>query len=305
VPLTRTGHIEIPPGREAGFDHADTYLGGADGARLYVAHTGADRVDVIDCATGAWLRGLPDHPGVAGVLIDEVSDLLFTSDRSAARVSVYRCSDETLLARVSVGAHPNGLAYDPALRRLFCFNLGEPLGENCTASVIEENRWRPIATIPLPGRPRWAVCDPAVGEVYVNIRDPAQILVIRADSLDVARVIDVPADGPHGLWLHDGLLYCAADGHALVVLDRGTGAVRTSLPLPGVPDVVMHDPALGHLYVAIGDPGVITVADTRSLEIIQNVPTEPGAHTLAVDPSRHVVYAFLPRSGGAAIYQDS
>src|SRR5437773_10443449 len=104
---------------------------------MYVAHTGADRVDVLDCERQAFLRSLPALPGVAGVLVDEDHDLLFTSDRAAARISVFRCSDETLLGRVDVGPHPNGLAYDRSRRRLYSFNLGEPVGENCTASVVD------------------------------------------------------------------------------------------------------------------------------------------------------------------------
>jgi DNA-binding beta-propeller fold protein YncE len=304
VTYTRTGFIPIPPGAKPGFDHADIYRDDDGAARLYVAHTGADRVEVIDCVAGTWLRALDGHPGVAGVLVDAGADLLFTSDRAAAQVSVYRCSDEALLGRVAVGPHPNGLAFDPRQGRLFSFNLGEPTGENCTASVIDLGAQRAIATIPLPGRPRWAVYDPVTDHVYANIRDPAQILAIGAASMTVGRVIDVPASGPHGLWIDGEWLYCAADGNALVILHRDTGEVETVLPLPGTPDVVMHDRELGHLYVAIGDPGVIAVADTASQEIIETVPTEHGAHTLGVDPNRHAVYAFLPGSGGAAVYQD-
>ncbi len=133
MPLVTSGFIAIPPGPQPGYDHADVYRDAAGAARLYVAHTGADRVDVIDCQANAYLRALPGHPGVAGVLIDQGSDLLFTSDRAAARVAVYRCSDEKLLARIDVGPHPNGLAFDPGRGRLFSFNLGQPVGENCTA----------------------------------------------------------------------------------------------------------------------------------------------------------------------------
>jgi DNA-binding beta-propeller fold protein YncE len=168
--LTRTGFIPVPPGSRPGFDHADVYAGGAGARRLYVAHTGADRVDVIDCAAGTFLRSLPGHSGVAGVLIDSRRDLLFTSDRDAAQVSEYRCSDEQLLARVRVGAHPNGLAFDPARSRLVAFNLGEPAGENCTASVIDLDRSREVSTIALPGRPRWAAYDAASGQIFANIR---------------------------------------------------------------------------------------------------------------------------------------
>jgi DNA-binding beta-propeller fold protein YncE len=303
--LVKTGFIPIPAGAEPGFDHADVYPDGSGGARIYVAHTGADRVEVLDCTTDTWLRSLPGHPGVAGVLIDSAYDLMFTSDRGAARVSIYRCSDEQLLAQADVGAHPNGLAYDSARRRLFSFNLGETVGENCTASVVDLDRKQTvIATVDLPGRPRWAAYDRATDQVYVNIREPAQILAISGESLAVTRAIDVPAAGPHGLWLDGSRLFCAADGGILAVLDRDTGRELALIELPGVPDVVMHDPVLHHLYVAIGDPGVICVADTDRLELVETVETERGAHTLGIDPARHAVYAFLPSSSGAAVYLD-
>src|SRR6266487_6222746 len=90
---------------------------------LYVAHTGADRIEVLDCNARTYLHALPaELPGVAGVLIDEQQELLFSSDRGAARVSVFGCSDEQLLGQVDVGPQPNGLAYDLKRRRLYSFN---------------------------------------------------------------------------------------------------------------------------------------------------------------------------------------
>src|SRR5262249_24434231 len=142
------------------------------GRRMYVTHTGADRIDVLDCQQRTHLRSLPDLPGVAGVLIDEQNDLLFSSDRAADRVSVFRCSSEELIGRVDVGPHPNGLTFDPKRRRLYSFNLGEPVGEGCTASVVDLDTLRVIAELPLPGRPRWAVYDEERDSVYANIKEP-------------------------------------------------------------------------------------------------------------------------------------
>jgi hypothetical protein len=99
-------------------------------------------------------------PGVAGILIESKQDFLFSSDRGCARVSIYRCSDETLLGRVVVGDRPNGLAYDPERRHLFVFNIGDPPGVNCTISVVAVDEMRVITTVPLPGRPRWAAMMP-------------------------------------------------------------------------------------------------------------------------------------------------
>lgn len=300
--LVRTGFIPIPAGDTPGFDHADVY--GA-GRRMYVAHTGADRVDVLDCERRTFLRSLPDLPGVAGVLVDEEHDLLFTTDRAIARVSVFRCSDERLLGQVEVGPHPNGLAYDRRRRRLYAFNLGEPLGESYTASVVDLESMRVIAELPLLGRPRWALYDSEHDGVYANIREPAQIAAIDPHALAIERPFPVPSEGPHGLWLHAGRLFCAADGGDLVVLDTADGRVCASLPLPGVPDVVMHDPERGLLFVAIGEPGLVSVFHSWPLEYVETIETEPGAHTTCWDPLGRSLYVFCPASCGAAIYEDT
>ena len=303
--LTRVGFIPIPPGKERGFDHADVYRAQSPRAsRLYVAHTGADRIDIIDCLTSSYLGSLPDVPGVAGVLIDSEQNFLFSSDRGCARVSIYRCSDEALLGQVAVGDRPNGLAYDPARRRLFVFNIGDPPGVNCTVSVVGVNEMRVIATIPLPGRPRWAVYDHATERVYANVREPAQIVVLNANELEIARTFNVPIAGPHGLAIADERLFCAADGGAVVALDRDTGTVLGSVTLPGEPDVVMHNPASARLYVAIGSPGVVSVIDAQRLVTLETVPTESDAHTIGWNPDTRTLYAFLPVSGGAAVFAE-
>src|SRR5438445_426830 len=128
--LRAAGFTPVPPGAKPGFDHADTYLGPGSAGRVYVAHTGADRVDVLDCESGAYLRAIPELPGVAGVLIDNAQDLLLTSDRAAGRVSVFRAADEgrivvldrdsgESLASLSLPGAPDVVLYDAALSRLY------------------------------------------------------------------------------------------------------------------------------------------------------------------------------------------
>ena len=300
--LVRTDFIQIPQGVKPGFDHADVFRGRR---RLYVAHTGANRVDVLDCDARTYLYALPaELPGVAGVLVDEEHDLLFSSDRGAARVSVFRSSDEQLLGQVDVGPHPNGLAYDRPRRRLYSFNLGEPLGENCTSSLVDLDSMRVIGELPLPGRPRWAVYDEERDAVYANIREPAEIVVIDCEQALIVRALPLPSAGPHGLWLDSGRLFCAADGGALVVLGRDSGEVIASLPLPGVPDVVMHDPDSRRLYVAIGEPGLVCSFDGERLEQLETAETDSGAHTICWDRTDRCLYVFCPASGGAAVYQE-
>jgi DNA-binding beta-propeller fold protein YncE len=206
---------------------------------------------------------------------------------------------------VGVGSHPNGLAYDPTRRRLTAFNLGDPPGVGCTASVVALDGMEVVATLPLPGRPRWALDDGATDRIYANIQDPTVIALIDAERLNIIDTFAVPAAGPHGMDIVGDSLFCAADGNALVVLEKNSGAVVRTLELPGVPDVVMVDPELAHLYVAIGDPGLVCVFDTARLVPIETVATERGAHTLAINPAHHTIYVFQPQSSGAAVFVDS
>ncbi len=75
--------------------------------------------------------------------------------------------------------------------------------------------------------------------------------------------------------------------------------------LSGAPDVIFLNPRSGHLYVAIGDPGVIDVIDIATMRRKEAVPTETGAHTLALDRKRNKIYAFLPQSHRAAVFVDA
>jgi hypothetical protein len=209
---------------------------------------------------------------------------------------------------VRVGVRPNGLAYAPGCRLLLAANVGDPAAPNSfTVSIVDVEKGTMIADVVVPGRTRWTVYDPQVEAFYVNIADPAQIVVIDArNPSQVARSFAVPAAGPHGLDLDavHGRLFCACDGQELVVLDARSGNVLDRMPIGGVPDVIFFNPVLRHLYVTIGEPGIIEVLDTDRMGLLETVPTEEGAHTTAFDATRDRIYAFLPQTHRAAIYAE-
>jgi hypothetical protein len=66
----------------------------------------------------------------------------------------------------------------------------------------------------------------------------------------------------------------------------------------------MHDAELGRLYVAIGDPGVVSSFDSRSLAHIETLETERGAHTTGWDPVAKRLFVFCLESCGAAVYEE-
>jgi DNA-binding beta-propeller fold protein YncE len=87
-------------------------------------------------------------------------------------------------------------------------------------------------------------------------------------------------------------------------MEATTGRVLGTAELSGAPDVIFLDPALHRLYVAVGDPGVIDVIDVGAMRRLETVPSEPGAHTTALDVRRHRLYVFLPKTHRAAVFAD-
>jgi DNA-binding beta-propeller fold protein YncE len=304
--LQHLGHIDLPehlnPG---GFDHAAVH---ADRALLYVAHTVNHALDVIDCANDRYLRSIPDLMGVAGALVSEERDLVFTSNRGENTLGIFSPDDESRLVKVAVGIRPNGLAYDPVRNLLLAANVGDPdIPGSHTLSLVEVTTQKMIGSIEVPGRTRWTVYDRQTDAFYVNIADPACIVVVNGNEpARISHTFPIPAAGPHGLDLDAGRsrLFCACDGKMLVVLDARSGNVENACDLSGSPDVIFFNATLRHLYVAIGDPGVIEVFHTETLQRIESLRTEPGAHTIAFDPHRNKVYAFLPQTHRTAVYKD-
>ena len=303
--LQRIGDIELPPHVGAGaFDHAAVHR---RTGLVYIAHTANDAVDVIDGASGRVVESIGGLAAVAGALVSDEHDLVFTSNRGEDTVGMFATAAPVKIVKIGVGVKPNGLAYDPVRRRLLAANVGDPARrDSFTVSLVDVDARRRLAEIPVPGRTRWTVWDPAAEVFHVNVMDPAVIVVVDAGRAAITRTVDVPSAGPHGLDLDVAArrLFCACDAGRLVELDADTGAVVRTAELAGVPDVIFFNAALARLYVAIGDPGVVEVFDTRALRWVETVVTEKDAHTLAFDAARNLVYALLPHAHRAAVYAD-
>ena len=305
--LRLLGHIDLPEHRGAGgFDHADVH---ASSDRLYVAHTSNDALDVIDSAQDRYIESMPGLAGVAGALVSETRGLVFTSNRGENTVSVFAPQAERDAFKIGVGVKPNGLAFDPARGILIAANIGDPsIADSYSVSVVDVARRERIAEVKVPGRTRWAIYDGARETFFVNIAAPARIIAIDArEPTRILKEYEVPAAGPHGLDLDPatGRLLCACDAGVLLAIDTASGDVLADVPLSGGPDVIFLHPQSGHLYVAVGDPGVIDVIDIGAMRREEVVTTEAGAHTLALNRKRNKVYAFLPQSHRAAVFIDT
>jgi DNA-binding beta-propeller fold protein YncE len=305
MPFRHLGFVELPAHtKPGGFDHAAVH---EPTGRIYVAHTANDAVDVIDVEARKCLGSIGGLTGVAGALVALAPDLIFTSNRGENTVAIATLDDVTSLGKVPVGIRPNGLAYDAGRGRLLVAHVGDPgIAGSHTVSIVDVQTQQRIADLPVAGRTRWPVYDPVADAYHVNIADPPQIAVIDAgDPIRVRRVVPIPHAGPHGLDIDVARrrLFCACDAGIVVEIHADTGEILHAERIAGVPDVVFLDVGLNHLYIAIGEPGVIEVFDTKRLRRLETIPTEAGAHTLSFDATRHLVCAFLPATHRAAVFE--
>src|SRR5687767_10914761 len=87
MPLDLQGYIDLPPhvGR-GGFDHAAVHT--AMG-RCYVAHTANDALDVIDLVARKYVGSIAGLSAVAGALVTEGPDFVFTSNRGEDTIGIF------------------------------------------------------------------------------------------------------------------------------------------------------------------------------------------------------------------------
>src|SRR5687768_16858816 len=108
--LKLKGYIFLPAHKKAGnFDHAAVHRASS---QLYVAHTSNDAVDVIDCTSDLYLRSISCLTGVAGALVSDECNVVFTSNRGEDSISIFPPDAEDEAIKIRVGIRPNGLSFD-------------------------------------------------------------------------------------------------------------------------------------------------------------------------------------------------
>ena len=298
--LVLDGHVALPSHAVGGFDHGDVHL--ASG-RVFVAHTANGTVDVLDGERLAYERSVAGCPEASGVLCaQDDGGLVFAASRGGGKVLVIDPASCAVLREIPVGPKPNGLAWDPRRQRLLAADV-----EEWTARLVDPSTGASLAPADLPGRPRWCAYEAGQDRFLVNVRDPACIAVLAADTLAELGRMPVAAAGPHGLDLdlERGRAFVACDAGAVVVLDLQTTHELARVPIAGEPDVVWYSAAHDRLYIAVAQPGVIDILDCRELSLADRIATEAGAHTTAYDARRQRLYVFLPASCRAAVFSEA
>jgi DNA-binding beta-propeller fold protein YncE len=256
--------------------------------RLYVAH--GDHVDVVDIDHNTFVGRIDDTQGVHGVAIAHPVGRGYASDGQPSQASIIDLDTLATIARVATGDGPDAIVYEPGRNEVYTFN-----GRGHSATVFDAQGGNVVATIALPGRPEFAVADAASGRVYDNIEDKNLIVAIDVRSHAIVDQWPIaPGESASGIDIDAAhhRLFVGCHNQRMLMIDAGNGRVIASVPIGRGVDASAFDPGTQLAFSATGE-GTVTIAHEDSpekLSVVQTLQTQPGARTMALDPSTHNIY---------------
>lgn len=307
--LTLVTLLLVTPGVAAapGYHLIKTYKLGGDGGwdyltvdstsrRLYISRS--THVIVIDADSGKPVGDIPDTPGVHGIALAPEFSRGFVSNGREGTVTVFDLNSLKVLSKIKVGENPDAILYDPASKRVFTFN-----GRSDDVTAIDAAKGTVVGTIKVDGKPEFAASDEK-GEVFVNIEDKSELMALDPNKLQVkSRWPLAPCEEPSGLAIDrkHRRLFSGCSNKLMAVVDADSGKVISTQPIGGGVDANGFDAETGLAFASCGE-GVLTVVHEDSADkfsVVENVPTERGARTMALDPSSHNIYLVTAKFGPA------
>jgi DNA-binding beta-propeller fold protein YncE len=254
-------------------------------------------VIVIDAESGKAVGDIPDTPGVHGIALANDLGRGFTSNGREGSVSIFDLKTLKPISKVqAVGENPDAILFDPATKRIFTFN-----GRSHNSTAIDAASGNIVGKIELGGKPEFGV-SAGEGELFVNLEDKSELLALDSKELKVkSRWPLAPCESPSGLAIDkkNRRLFVGCDNKMMAVVNADTGKVITTLPIGDGVDADRFDPDNKLAFASCGE-GVLTVVKEESPEkfsVLQNVKTERGARTMALDTKTHKIYVVTAKFG--------
>ncbi len=150
-----------------------------------------------------------------------------------------------------------------------------------------------MATLPLPGKPEFPAVD-GTGTVFVNIEDQNEI--VRLDAAAKKQTAVWPLEGcdsPSGLAIDVSghRLFSVCDGKKMAITDSRTGKSLATPAIGDGPDATAYDAGHKLAFSSNGD-GTLTIinAGKPDYPLLESIPTQRGARTMAYDPANDRAY---------------
>src|ERR1700738_2802315 len=255
--------------------------------RLYISHN--TEVKVVDADSGAIIGNIPDLKRVHGIALVPDLGRGFISDGGADGAVVFDLKTLKVTNHIKTGGNPDCIIYDPASKHIFTMN-----GKTNDSSVIDPSSLAVIATIPMGGRPEYAVAD-GKGMIYDNLEDKNEVVALdsRANTVK-ARWPIAPAEEATAMDMdvQHRRLFIGGRNKVLAIMDADSGKVVQTFPIGSRVDTNLYEPETGLLFTATRE-GTLHVFHEDSpdkFSVVETVKTEFGARNMALAPKTHKLF---------------
>lgn len=288
----------------------------------YLADRSNARLDVVDARTNVLTQlgsgvfvgftGNNDTSGPDGVVVIESLHQLWAGDGNS-RVQVFDLKSGQLVDTISTakgpGPNPNRadeLTFDEKDHLIVIANDADTPPY---LSFISTQDHSVVGRLDFPDatdgleQPLW---DRATHRIYQAVPETptnpgGEVAVVDPETMAVTAVFPVVDCHPHGLALgpHQNLLLGCASPHRSIAMDARSGAILANITRVGGSDEVWFNPGDKNFYLAARNfPGgpVLGVIDAETNSWIANVPTGPGAHSVAANrANNHIFVPIAPK----------
>lgn len=254
--------------------------------RVYAAHSGSQRLLVVDADTGS-IVGQVRVGEAHGVAVDPANGHVYvgTSEDEVSEIDPVTLK---VVNHVDVGGAVDAIAFDPSNGRIYADE-----DDGTKVFVVDAKTFKLIKTIVVPGhKPEYLAINPKTHEVYQNIDDLAEIAVIDPGSMSVTRTIPTPD------LKHNHPLQYDPEYDQIVTAGGGVmGAYAPNGKKLGQLTVGRFDQcdldSTEHVLACAGDGGItrFTLHRGGAPTLLDNVAVNSGVHTTAIDPKTHAVFA--------------
>ena len=297
-PLTSLGNIQLP--KETDKPAFDLLTLDPRNGRLYVAHSSADILEVVDTRSRQLAGRVKGLTTIKAIALTSDPNVVYTSDADGS-VAIVDVAALKVLEKLDLGGSPDAIEYDPVHDIIL---VG--LGSEKKVAFIDAKTQTELGRMPLPGSPELMTVDQKTGTVYLAIHDLNAVVLIDTPSRTITSTLKgCNIKAPTGLAYDpdEGLLFVAGSG-SLSIIDLVISQCRGAVDIGHGTDQIAFNPHRHHVYTADGGSRYVSVVDAVSLKPLGVAGTGPEAATLAVDPTTDLVYVIVPRAGIVAVYHD-
>jgi DNA-binding beta-propeller fold protein YncE len=264
--------------------------------RLFI--TRATHVIVVDPDQGKIIGDIPDTQGVHGIAFANEFNKGFTTNGRSSNSTIFDLTSLKAIGSAQTDNGPDGLIYDPFSKRAFSFN-----GDANSSTAIDAASGKAAGTVALGGGPEFAASDNK-GNIFVNLEDKSALAKFDAKTLQVENTWPLaPCESPSGLAIdaaHE-ILVVGCRNKLMTFVDGNSGKILGTVPIGQGVDANRFDPVTGYAFASCGD-GTLTIAHEDSpttFSIVETIPTQRGARTMALDYATHNVYLVTAELGAA------